>query len=75
MTISKTPMTAVDLAAAQARGARYHHRSLTRCYVTRTGDTGAAYAYNGRFGRGYVQYQPNWESTTYSFINYYIIPE
>lgn len=49
----------------------FHHSAYFRGYVSRVGDYGVE-KYNGRFGKGYKVYVPNWNSTTYSFVRYYI---
>jgi hypothetical protein len=46
--------------------------SMWRGYVSRKGKVNAAHPYEGRYGRGYCVYRPNWESTRYSFVTYYI---
>lgn len=53
---------------------RFHHSALFRGYVSRTrkDEDVVAYPYSGRFGTGYVAYFPNWSSTNYSYIAYYV---
>lgn len=51
-------------------GLRYHHTSLARGYVSRKSD-GFIVDYNGRFGRGYKLYRPNFRSTRYCYVDYY----
>lgn len=47
------------------------HTSLVREYVSRK--TGSVIRpYKGRFGAGFAVLSPNWESSRYSFITYYI---
>jgi hypothetical protein len=47
------------------------HTSYFRGYVSRK--TGPVVTpYDGKFGKGYQKLSPNWESTTYSFVTYYI---
>jgi len=48
-----------------------HHTSYTRGYVSRKIE-GYSQPYRGRFGKGFIYYSPNWDSTQYSFITYYI---
>lgn len=50
---------------------RLHHTSYTRQYISRRGN-GRLEPYNGRFGRGYKLLSPNWRSTRYSFVTYYV---
>ena len=45
--------------------------SMCRGYVSRKIE-GYAEPYKGRYGIGYCVYRPNWESTRYSFITYYV---
>jgi hypothetical protein len=58
-------------AKVRAGEVREHHTSYIRQYVSRKR---GAYVkqYAGRFGRGYVVLSPNWNSTWYSYITYYI---
>ena len=47
------------------------HTALVREYVSRK--TGSVVRpYKGRFGTGYAVLSPNWDSSRYSFITYYI---
>jgi hypothetical protein len=46
--------------------------SMWRGYVSRKGKVSTAYPYKGKYGSGYCVYRPNWESTRYSFITYYV---
>ena len=48
-----------------------HHTAMTRLYVSRK-TNGYISAYNKRFGNGLVYDRPNWNSTSYSFRDYYI---
>ncbi len=49
-----------------------HHTSMTRGYVSRkNGETEPA-IYNGKFGKGYTTFSPNFDSTRYCFVTYYI---
>lgn len=51
---------------------RHHHTAYFRGYVSRTGGPSPATVYAGKFGEGFVTVQPNWNSTQYSFVTYYI---
>lgn len=51
---------------------REHHTSLYRGYVSRKIPEGIAEKYEGKIGKGYVIRRPNWQSTGYSYITYYI---
>ena len=55
-----------------ARGYHLHHVATTRCYVSRISDSRRVETYKGRFGEGYIVYSPNWSSTNYSYIAYYV---
>lgn len=58
-----------------SRGYRLHHSATTRCYVSRKSEMRRVETYKGRFGEGYIVYTPNWRSTNYSYIVYYIKKE
>jgi hypothetical protein len=49
-----------------------HHRALYRGYVSRKSEHGAITPYNGKFGSGYTVARPNWDSSRYCFIEYWI---
>lgn len=66
-------MTRQELNEMVAAGTiKEHHTSYVREYVRRTGNLPAPKAYNGKFGKGFVTTQPNWDSSRYSYITYYI---
>lgn len=48
-----------------------HHTAMTRGYISRKNEP-APTPYSGKFGKGFVIYRPNWESTRFSFVDYYI---
>ena len=50
----------------------FHHRALIHGYISRKAGPTGFFAYKGRYGLGYVRYLPNWQSTCYCFIEYYI---
>lgn len=50
---------------------RYSHTSYFRGYVSRVKGTIVG-NYKGKFGEGYQVLKPNWQSTRYSFVTYYI---
>ena len=54
------------------QGYRLHHIAVKSGYVSRKLKDGIIEAYNGRFGNGYVVKKPNFESTRYYFISYYV---
>jgi len=53
-------------------GLKYSHTSLKRGYVSRKNPEGEFVPYNGRFGKGVKQLTPNWNSTKYCFVAYYL---
>ena len=46
--------------------------SMWRGYVSRKGKVTIAHPYKGRYGSGFCVYRPNWGSTRYSFVTYYV---
>lgn len=56
------------VAAGQLKVAR---TSMWRGYVSRK-TNGHAASYKGKYGSGYCVFRPNWESTRYSFVTYYV---
>ena len=65
-------MNAQDLEAKVAAGELTKlHTSYVRTYVSRKS---GAYVrpYKGKFGTGYAVLRPNWESSRYSYITYYV---
>lgn len=51
---------------------RLHHTALFRGYVSRKAPEGIKEPYNGRYGKGYTVRKPNWNSTQYSIVEYWI---
>lgn len=47
------------------------HTALTRGYVSRKTE-GYVESYEGKFGKGYKHYEPNWDSSRYCNVTYYI---
>ena len=45
--------------------------SMYRGYVSRK-TKGHVAPYKGKYGSGFCVYRPNWESTRYSFVTYYV---
>lgn len=58
-------------ALVAAKKVKAIHTAYTRRYVSRKTD-GYVESYNGKYGKGYAHYQPNWDSTRYSLVTYYI---
>lgn len=52
-------------------GRKLHHAALHRGYVSRK-IAGYASEYKGRFGEGIIVYRPNFNSTRYCIVEYYI---
>ena len=48
------------------------HTSRCRGYISRKLES-KIFIYNGKFGKGYKVLTPNWESTRYCFITYYLV--
>ena len=57
--------------AMAKNGCHRHHTSSVRTYVSRK-TKGYVEEYKGKFGEGYTVTEPNKDSTTYSFITYYV---
>lgn len=58
---------------------RYSHTSLKQGYVSRVAPNpehsttlGRYKPYSGRFGTGFIELTPNWRSTRYCFVSYWI---
>ena len=51
---------------------KLHHISLARGYVSRKNVDGIIVPYNGKFGKGIKVSLPNFNSTRYHFVAYYI---
>lgn len=49
----------------------YHHNALVNKYISRKTE-GRIYFYNGKYGKGIAWEKPNWKSSRYSIIEYYI---
>ena len=55
---------------------RYHHAASYRGYVSRKKEGVVNnFNYNGRFGKGVTVLTPNFDSTQYCYIEYYIFEE
>ena len=59
-----------------------HHTAAKQGYVSRVrenpeeaGSLGYYEEYNGRFGRGFVEYSPRWDTTWYCYVTYWIVAE
>ena len=46
--------------------------SMWRGYVSRKDKVTAVHPYKGKYGSGFCVYRPNWDSTRYSFVTYYV---
>ena len=66
-------MNALELKAAIKNGEiKRHHTSTFRGYVSRANIESEPKEYHGAFGDGFTTVSPNWTSTYYSYITYYI---
>lgn len=54
------------------KGYRLHHTALNGGYISRKLKDGIIEKYDGRFGKGYTVKKPNFESTRYYHISYYV---
>lgn len=52
-------------------GRTLHHVALTKGYVSRKSE-GAVVAYDGKFGKGVKVLRPNYKSTRYCIVEYWI---
>lgn len=70
--------TFVDLLRLENNGVLYeHHEATWRGYLSRklSPEELPVYPYMGKFGRGFKVLLPNWESTNYSRVKYFIYKE
>lgn len=56
----------------EAQNLKKLHTSLARGYVSRKCPGGYIEKYKGRFGEGYKLLTPNYTSTRYCFVTYFI---
>lgn len=59
------------------RNCYLHKRSLFKGYLTRKTDNVGSYVtkiyrYNGRYGKGYAIFIPNWNTRNYVYVEYWI---
>lgn len=54
------------------QGYKLHHTAMKSGYISRKNKDGIIEKYDGRFGKGFTVSKPNFESTRYYFISYYI---
>lgn len=67
--------TFTDLIVLKSRGVLYeHHESTFKGYISRklSVDELPVLPYKGKFGVGFKVLLPNWESTKYSRVKYFI---
>lgn len=70
---TQTPKNIYEVfALAHARKLEHHHTALFRGYVSRKNAGGIVEKYSGKFGKGYKVLRPNWNSTRYSKVDYFI---
>lgn len=75
MFINQKTYNYLDLLKLESKGILYeHHESTWRGYVSRklSPEELPVYPYTGKFGRGFKVLLPNWESTNYSRVKYFI---
>lgn len=78
MFINQKTYNYLDLLKLESKGILYeHHESTWWGYVSRklSLDELPVYPYTGRFGKGFKVLLPNWESTSYSRVKYFIYRE
>ena len=51
---------------------KLHHTAYFAGYVSRKCPKGIKEPYYGKFGKGYTIKKPNWNSSRFSFIEYWI---
>lgn len=54
------------------KGYRLHHTALRAGYISRKNKSGIIEEYDGRFGKGFTVSKPNFKSTRYYHISYYV---
>lgn len=54
------------------QGYHLHHTSLKGGYISRKNKSGIIEEYDGRFGKGFTVSKPNYESSRYYYISYYV---
>lgn len=52
--------------------AKYHHGALVQGYVSRRQPEGYAFDYDGQFGKGYILFMPNYHTTRFCNVEYFI---
>ena len=68
-----TPKTLSEIhALVDAGKLKYHHSALFQGYISRKNPDGIVQKYSGKFGKGYKVLKPNWNSTRYSEVSYYV---
>lgn len=68
-------MTTAEIKNMVAEGKiKEHHTALFRGYVSRTRG-GHVLPYSGKFGKGYMVMSPNWKSSRYSYVTYFIVAQ
>lgn len=70
--------TFTDLIVLESHGILYeHHESTFRGYISRkiSADELPVLPYKGKFGTGFKVLLPNWKSTNYSRVKYFIYKE
>ena len=76
--MKRSNYTFLDLLSLESNGVLYeHHEATCRGYLSRklSPEELPVYPYKGKFGRGFKVLLPNWESTRYSRVKYFIYRE
>ena len=76
--MKRSNYTFLDLLSLESNGVLYeHHEATWRGYLSRklSPEELPVYPYTGKFGKGFKVLLPNWESTNYSRVKYFIYKE
>lgn len=76
--MKRSTYTFVDLLRLESNGVLYeHHEATCRGYLSRklSPEELPVYPYTGKFGKGFKVLLPNWGSTNYTRVKYFIYKE
>lgn len=76
--MKRSNYTFLDLLRLESNGVLYeHHEATWRGYLSRrlSPEELPVYPYTGKFGKGFKVLLPNWGSTNYSRVKYFIYKE
>lgn len=54
---------------------KYHHTAKFKGYIHRKNWEPKPYYYCGKYGEGIIIERPNWDSSKYSYKDYYLVEE